>query len=101
MHLLPVITLVTLQPSHHQALITQAVEQALQKFQQTLPTRQEVFTKTEAAEFLRLHSANAKPNPQAIDRLRREGKLESVEDAKTVRITRKALEKYLEEFKSV
>ncbi len=81
-------------------MLKEAAVLAIREYAATLPPTQEVFTKEEAASYLRLLSANGKPNPQAIDRLRREGKLEAVEDAKTVRITKKALDNYLQDYKS-
>lgn len=97
----PKIEFITFQPHELEAFARRVADIAVKAYASTLPPTQDVFTKEEAAAYLRLLSANGKPNTQAIDRLRREGKLEAVEDAKTVRITRKALDKYLEEYKSV
>lgn len=95
------IEFVHIQRQHFDAIVKKAAYQAVKEYAATIPPIQEVFTKEEAASFLRLLSGNGKPNTQAIDRLRREGKLKAVEDAKTVRITRKALENYLKEYESV
>lgn len=96
-----VINVVTLSLDEFKSMLKQAGMAAVAEFvkSQPDPGSQRIYTREEAAGYLRLFKKDGKtPNPNAIDRLRRGKLLGSIGSGNQVRITKKHLDEYERRF---